>query len=1039
MENTSPARTIIDTLITYRKWWLAPTLVCTLLALAYVLVGSKTYTSRQSLVVRDDLVGTHFKPGRFDSLDSLKSAQETILEISRRPQVVRNALSKLGPPALTSESAWLGDQNLEATQGKIQISAPNGAEFGRTEVIVLSVQQNTRERAGQFVSYLLDEVEDTLRELRSAQFGSMQEELDQAASTAEKSYLEAANELKSFERKIGADLSTLISLNDAQAGTNNLQSELANLSVEQRVAWADVENVLKQIQILKEITDQPESLLEVPQELLQLQPTLSSLARGLNDAVLAYSRSKGRYQMEHPRVREDHRSVQDIKQRIEEKLTRTLGSLQNQLELREGKYNRITQLIDQKKQRLGELSSLRVDYTTLRQKVAKRREIHAGTQSSLAEIVTLGTSAKKVSLISRIDMPQTELYADGPSNKVVVFGGMLAGLLIGLGLVMFVAPYGNEDSPELVSKPETTGPQSPSNNNFHPENNSADTRTGDYAVKAGFASNSVNSISEAIRREQNASPQASSASVTEEQPQSQSSTLEQQTSNHDQNQSEPVASDTNSLPVLNQEPTQGLTKHPSTSDFAAPEATEITTSATDAEIEELKKAIALQTSNPLDVATSEQEPINDRDQSINDAIATSDEQNATEPALATPAESSDPETSGIQAYEFDSKSADEIAAELSGMVPDSTSIDEQAVSSVDQKLDQFFSDEADELGKENSDYDSLIEAAEKTTADYLAEGQKEFESNPQQPLESATTANEIAIPEVDINHIIENTGSGFNFDEKDSPVQEDSTTQDLVEAEHSSDFELADTAEQDQDYNTLYNEGSARIIENTGSGFNFDENDSPVQEDSTPLDLVEAEHSSDFELADTDQNYNTLYNDGSARILESANPDDSNHSQALSSLHRGKIDHRILTEKLNQLHQAEPNSEYAGEKSDSAMEREQNAVVDATDSPFDQQQPVVPPLTTSIDSSALENDGDESAPATGDEPDDRPKATTVDLRMLKEQLASRMDSKPLSDILSQDDLGIPDVQSDPPIDESIAELADSIREICQRNDGSAKS
>lgn len=121
------------------------------------------------------------------------------------------------------------------------------------------------------------------------------------------------------------------------------------------------------------------------------------------------------------------------------------------------------------------------------------------------------------------------------------------------------------------------------------------------------------------------------------------------------------------------------------------------------------------------------------------------------------------------------------------------------------------------------------------------------------------------------------------------------------------------------------------------------------------------------------------------------------------------------------------------------MEREQNAVVDATDSPFDQQQPVVPPLTTSIDSSALENDGDESAPATGDEPDDRPKATTVDLRMLKEQLASRMDSKPLSDILSQDDLGIPDVQSDPPIDESIAELADSIREICQRNDGSAKS
>ena len=133
------------------------------------------------MVVRDDLVGTFFKPGRFDSLDSLKSAQETILEVARRPQVVRAALQQVGPPALTSEEKWLGEQNIQKMQGKIQISAPNGAEFGRTEAIVLSVQQDTRDRAGKFVDYLLNEVESTLRELRGQQFESMQQELQQAS------------------------------------------------------------------------------------------------------------------------------------------------------------------------------------------------------------------------------------------------------------------------------------------------------------------------------------------------------------------------------------------------------------------------------------------------------------------------------------------------------------------------------------------------------------------------------------------------------------------------------------------------------------------------------------------------------------------------------------------------------------------------------------------------------------------------------------------------------------------------------------------
>ena len=61
------------------------------------LLAKKTYTARQSLILRDDLLGDAYKPSRFESEESLKSAQETILEIARKPQVVRAVLDQLGP------------------------------------------------------------------------------------------------------------------------------------------------------------------------------------------------------------------------------------------------------------------------------------------------------------------------------------------------------------------------------------------------------------------------------------------------------------------------------------------------------------------------------------------------------------------------------------------------------------------------------------------------------------------------------------------------------------------------------------------------------------------------------------------------------------------------------------------------------------------------------------------------------------------------------------------------------------------------------
>ena len=72
----------------YMWVWLAPMILGLVLSGVYnKLLATKTYTARQSLILRDDLLGDSYKPSRFDSEESLKSAQETILEIARKPQV----------------------------------------------------------------------------------------------------------------------------------------------------------------------------------------------------------------------------------------------------------------------------------------------------------------------------------------------------------------------------------------------------------------------------------------------------------------------------------------------------------------------------------------------------------------------------------------------------------------------------------------------------------------------------------------------------------------------------------------------------------------------------------------------------------------------------------------------------------------------------------------------------------------------------------------------------------------------------------------
>ena len=308
----------VKTLSKYRMLLIVPTVVCTVLALGYAVFKSNSWTARQSLVIRDDLVGKSFKPGRFESLDSLKSAQETILEIARKPQVISNALKNLGPPPmmLTGRSSWPSEKVIEDVQGTISIGAPNGAEFGKTEVILLSTKASTRERSRKFIELLLTEIDWKLREVRSAKIHSMSEELAQAVETARISFEQSAKRLQEMDAKFGADLSTLRSLNLPNSSDGSLQKTIIEIRAEQRRQATEVDLAKKQQEMLIKSYEDPVQYLVTSSDLLKMQPRLEQLVAGLSASQLELAKVSGKYTEEHTEVKSAKRAILDIKIQI---------------------------------------------------------------------------------------------------------------------------------------------------------------------------------------------------------------------------------------------------------------------------------------------------------------------------------------------------------------------------------------------------------------------------------------------------------------------------------------------------------------------------------------------------------------------------------------------------------------------------------------------------------------------------------------------------------------------------------------------------
>ena len=445
--NTVPAiaRKLITALREHVWLWFVPTIALTIISAAYAVVRPRQWQATQALLLRDE-VGLEAPQGRFESVDNMKTAQETILEVARNKAVVEAALKSLGRPKRRSKrKPWPSLSDIETLQDQISVSAPKGAEFGRTEVIYLAALGDSPAEAVRRTEAVCSQLDFHLAKLRRSRAEGLIDELNNTVKLARRELEVAAAKLQKMEESVGPDLGELRRLNDAVGGEGNLQHTLNQIKQELLQAEGTRQANLKLRELLQVAQSDPDKFLATPTLLLDSQPALRKLREGLGGRSTATSTLRGSMKEMHPLAVVAARSEEQIRQNLRSELATALAAVETDLEVGESRAAALRKQQLEYQRRLDRLAGLRVRYSTFVESVRKKTEVLNRAEESLAGAEASKAAAREASLITKFDQPQVGDRPVGPGRTTIVAGGLGGGLAIGIGLVLLSVPISSHE------------------------------------------------------------------------------------------------------------------------------------------------------------------------------------------------------------------------------------------------------------------------------------------------------------------------------------------------------------------------------------------------------------------------------------------------------------------------------------------------------------------------------------------------------------------------------------------------------------------
>lgn len=435
-----PWKYLRHVLVLFAPLWGGSALLFGLGGIGYALVRADYWSASQPMVLRDEVAGGTDRIGRFTSQSELKAAQETVLEMARNHEVVAAALRQVGP-----DDDALGDWPstelvVQTARKRVNVRAPQGGEFGSSEVFYLQVEQRTRQRAERFCQALFDQLDQQLRQVRRIRAESMLPELTTSRDLAHTRLQEVAQQLHEIETAAGPDLGELRQLTDAISGEGTNRRALEERVRDLQSAELELEKLQSLHDLLARGLADPTELLVSGGELLRRQPSLQRLKQGLIDAQLVRSRLSGMFHEDHPRMRAALMAERSILKEIKAEIAAVLRSTEPLMAVQRQQVARLRAKSDDLQRRLQRLAELRTRYSKLTAELKHRTTLLEQSERALAEAEASYRAAQATSLVARLGPVTVADSPNGPSGKLIALGGTVAGLIFGLGAVFLVAP-----------------------------------------------------------------------------------------------------------------------------------------------------------------------------------------------------------------------------------------------------------------------------------------------------------------------------------------------------------------------------------------------------------------------------------------------------------------------------------------------------------------------------------------------------------------------------------------------------------------------
>ncbi len=447
MMNSSPVhwKHLRYLLILFAPLWIATTVLFASIAFLGSVISTDYWTATQPLVLRDEATGAALRQGRFPSQTELKAAQETALEMARNHEVVAAALRTIGPPKGSRDPIWPSANLIAGTAKKrVNLKAPQGGEFGGSEVCYLQVEQNSPERARAFCEALFDALSTQMRDVRRIRADSLIAELTHARDLARKNLEDASVRMREIEVNVGSDLGELRNLSEAITGDGVNRRSLEETQRELQQAELQLEKLESLHRLLVQGFEDPTRLLVSGGELLAQQPSLQRLKDGLIDAQLEQSHLAGRLTRHHPRVLEAIETEQEIRSAIQAEISSVIRTMAPVLEVERDRVARLRDKQDNLQRRLDRLAGVRTHYSKISSEVKHATTLVEQAQRALTDAQASRSAALSTNLIAKLGPVTTGDRPNGISTSLTTVGGAAAGLIFGLGTVFLVAPGPNQ-------------------------------------------------------------------------------------------------------------------------------------------------------------------------------------------------------------------------------------------------------------------------------------------------------------------------------------------------------------------------------------------------------------------------------------------------------------------------------------------------------------------------------------------------------------------------------------------------------------------